>query len=102
MQRGVDITSAHRLDQCARDVIVLVASPVIADRGMGHGLLDLGQHDRDGRVADTARRLCVQGNSRGCLQGGEHPARITTCHPYDVLPSVLIEGENPCQSTLFG
>jgi len=66
-----------------------------------HGLFDLGQRNRDGVVTGTAGRLRVQRHPRGGLQGSECAASVSTCHPYDVVPRLWFEAENPCQSTLL-
>ena len=51
VQGGVDVAAAHALDQRARDVVVLVAGPVVAGRRAVHGLLDVRQGDRPPRRA---------------------------------------------------
>ena len=43
VQRGIDVRAADGLDERADHVVVLVAVPVVADRGLVDRLLQLGQ-----------------------------------------------------------
>ena len=102
MQGCVDVTATHRLDQRTGDVVVLVACTVVAHGGVGNGLLDLGQSDRDLLLIGASCGFAVQRNPRCRFQGGEGTTCVPASHPYDVLARIWFEIEDPCQSALLG
>ena len=88
VQGGVDVAAAHRLDERARDVVVLVAGAVVADGRLRDGLLDVGQGDLDGVVGQAAGGLGVEGDPGRGLEGGQGPPRVAAGDPHEVVGGV--------------
>ena len=110
MQRGLDVGAAHRLDERADDVVVLVAVAVVAHRGPVDGRLQGVRSDGvDGLGVGAGRRLLQVGQrapgvaarqpqQAGARLGGElvpsGEATRVDDRPVDQLPDVLV-GERP-------
>ena len=103
MQRGVDVGAAHRLDEGARDVVVLAARAVVAHRGDRDGLLDVRELDGLGVLA---RRVAaaggpgVGGDPGRRLEGGERAAGVPARHPHEVVAGRVGEGEGAVEPPL--
>ena len=72
MQRGVDVAAADALDQRTGDVVVLVALPVVADRGL-----------RDAHYAG-AKKL---GHGKSYVYPHDHPDGVV---PQQYAPDALV------------
>ena len=77
VQRRVGVGAAHRLDERADHVVVLVALPVVADRGPVDGRLG-------GRRGRSASSPCGRG-AGGRLEVGQRAAGVTTGEPHQVV-----------------
>ena len=69
VQRGVDVGAADRLDEGADHVVVLVALPVVADRGLVDGAsrrleVDRRRSRRDGRAGGRLEEVSARGRHR--------------------------------------
>ena len=77
VQRGVGVGAADRLDEGAGDVVVLVALPVVAHRGLVDGGLRGGQVDDRGALGG--------GRAGRRLEVGQRPAGVAAGQPDQVV-----------------
>jgi hypothetical protein len=100
VQRRVDVAAAHRLDEGAGHVVVLVARSVVAHRGLRHCLLDVGQGDLHGALVDRAGRHRVEGDTGARLERGQRPAGVAARDAHDVVEGLVGQGVGTVEAPL--
>ena len=97
VHRGVGVRAAHRLDEGADDVVVLVSGAVVTHRCHVRGPLDVGHLD-EGRRAGS--RCLRQDRAGGGLQHGERLAGVGAGHAHDLLARLLADAHGAGQAPL--
>ena len=97
VHRGVGVRAAHRLDEGADDVVVLVSGAVVTHRCHVRGPLDVGHLDEGRRVGSRCLR---QDRAGGGLQHGERLAGVGAGHAHDLLARLLADAHGAGQAPL--
>src|SRR5215213_2386697 len=101
VQRGIDVGPAHRLDEGAGHVVVLVTVLVVPDdRDVEGALRFLHRHRRD--VALLARPLRGQCRAGRSLQRGQGPPGVPGGDPHEVLQRVVGQPDRSVQPARVG
>jgi hypothetical protein len=93
VQGCIDIGPSHRLDERRGNVVVLVSRPVVSNRGVGDGLLGVGEGDRHRAFGLRPQGYAVLRHSRSGLQCREGTPGIATAHADQVVASLVGEDE---------
>ena len=97
VHRGVGVRAAHRLDESADDVVMLVSGAVVTHRRHVSGPLDVGDLDERRR---TGSRCLRQDRAGGGLQHRERLAGVGAGHAHDLLASLLTDAHGAGQAPL--
>ena len=94
VHRGVGVGAAHRLDEGAGDVVVLVALPVVAHRGLVDRRLG-------GRQVDHVEALGDR-RSGGGLEVGQRTAGVAAGEPDQVVERVVVDRDDAAEPAFVG